>query len=198
MLTAFQRKMREWTEDLTWGLNLLKVVKSRGQIASILRNALLEKGLTDCDACNWDEPERNLLKTLAQTVIFQKWIIEIFSWYSIFKEAAAIDNAKEMVVLQLENTTAVTEALASLLLWYQSLQDLLGEGIPFCQFAHSYKFTLEELEVSPSTEKLIKFLSRKSWRLPLWRTRLRSIVYGLPGSSVKLKEVPSGHVKADY
>lgn len=64
--------MRNWLEDLTWGMNALKMVKSRGEIASLLMEILLEKGLPTRNNLNWDETEINMLKELNQTVINTK------------------------------------------------------------------------------------------------------------------------------
>lgn len=58
---------------------------------------------------------------------------------------------KEMINLQMmiAEMEAPSEAFSSLLLWYQSLQNLLGEGRLYCQFDCSYKQALDELKVSP-------------------------------------------------
>lgn len=67
--------------------------------------------------------------------------------YLILQDVAAANNAKEMVELQMENSQADSEAVCSLLLWYQSLQNLLGEGRSYDQFVRSYENAMEELEV---------------------------------------------------
>ena len=66
------QSMRNWLEDLTWGFNALKMVKSRGEMASLLQEILLEKGLPTPNNLNWDETEINMLKELTQTVINTK------------------------------------------------------------------------------------------------------------------------------
>ena len=55
-----------------------------------------------------------------------------------------------MMALQMEciEMEAPSEALSSLLLWYQSLQNLLGEERLYWQFACSYEQALDELKVS--------------------------------------------------
>ena len=53
-----------------------------------------------------------------------------------------------MVEIQMSTTSPSSEALNSLLFWYQSLQNLLGEGRLYCQYACSYKQALDDLEVS--------------------------------------------------
>ena len=61
--------MRDWEEDNTYGMNLLSFVRGRGEIASLLRNIVLEKGLPTQDGRNWNESERNLLETMEKAVI---------------------------------------------------------------------------------------------------------------------------------
>lgn len=58
---------------------------------------------------------------------------------------------REMINLQMTiaEMEAPSEALSSLLLWYQSLQNLLGEGRLYGQFACTYKQALDDLKVSP-------------------------------------------------
>ena len=50
----------------------LNMVKRRGEIACLLKEILLEKGLPTRDNLNWDETEINVLKELNQTVINTK------------------------------------------------------------------------------------------------------------------------------
>ena len=61
--------MRDWNKDRTYGLNLLSFVRGRGEIASMLRNIVLEKGLPTQNGRNWDESERNLLESMEKAVI---------------------------------------------------------------------------------------------------------------------------------
>ena len=67
------QSMRNWQEDLTWGFNTLRMVKSRGEVASLLKEILLEKGLPARGNLNWDETEINMLKELLQTVVNTKF-----------------------------------------------------------------------------------------------------------------------------
>lgn len=130
-ILSFLQSMRNWLEDLTWGMNALKLVKSRGEIASLLKEVLLEKGLPTRGNLNWDETEINMLKELIRTVIKS---LSITAPYSILQDAAAVNNAKEMVGLQMENSQADSEAIRSLLRWYRSMQHLIGNNRPYDLF----------------------------------------------------------------
>ena len=72
VILSVLQSMRNWLEDLTWGMNALSLVKSRGEVASLLKEILLEKGLPTRNNLNWDETEINVLKELNQTVINTK------------------------------------------------------------------------------------------------------------------------------
>ena len=61
--------MRDWTEDKTYGLNLLSFVRSRGEVASLLYDMVLKKGLPTPEAYYWDESERKLMEMMTSTVI---------------------------------------------------------------------------------------------------------------------------------
>lgn len=57
---------------------------------------------------------------------------------------------KEMINLQMliAEMEPPSEAFSSLLLWYQSLRNLLGEGRLYCQIDCSWTAALDELKVS--------------------------------------------------
>lgn len=60
--------MRDWREDHTYGMNLLSFVRSRGEVASLLYNIVLKKGLPTPEAYYWEESERKMMELMALTV----------------------------------------------------------------------------------------------------------------------------------
>ena len=72
VILSVLQSMRNWLEDLTWSMYALNMVKRRGEIACLLKEILLEKGLPTRNNLNWDETEINMLKELNQTVINTK------------------------------------------------------------------------------------------------------------------------------
>ena len=61
--------MRNWNEDHTYGLNLLSFVRGRGEVACLLYDIVLKKGLPTSNAWKWNESERKLVETMAYTVL---------------------------------------------------------------------------------------------------------------------------------
>lgn len=67
---------------------------------------------------------------------------------SILQDAAAANNAKEMVELQMENSQADSEAVRNLLRWYQSMQHLIGNGRHYDLFVRTNReHAMQELRV---------------------------------------------------
>ena len=100
---------------------------------------------------NWDEAEINMLKELIRTVIKS---LSITAPYSILQDAAAVNNAKEMVGLQMENSQADSEAIRSLLRWYRSMQHLIGNNRPYDLFVREDPdHAIQELTVGLITDR---------------------------------------------
>ena len=73
--------------------------------------------------------------------------------YSILQDAAATNNAKEMVELQMENSQADSEAVRNLLRWYQSMQHLIGDNRPYDLFVRNDReHAMQELTVGLITD----------------------------------------------
>ena len=65
--------MRRWKDDHTYGLNFLSFVRGRGEIASLLYDIVLKKGLPTSDGRNWSASERILLESMEKAVIHMKF-----------------------------------------------------------------------------------------------------------------------------